>query len=168
MGEVKYREIPLSKGLSATVDADNYERFNDLKWFARFDATSGLYYAEAALSKNGKTVKISMSRMVLGLEKGDRRHADHIQPHLTLVNTRENLRIADLFESAQNRRSRAGKSGYRGVHPAPDAKNRFRAQLQSKNKVYFGPSRPSREEAYQDYCDMAKKHHGDFARPEAR
>ena len=40
-----YREIPLTQGQFATVDADNYEWLSQFKWSARWAKNTRSYYA---------------------------------------------------------------------------------------------------------------------------
>jgi hypothetical protein len=56
-----------------------------------------------------------LHRWLLGLERGDKRMADHINGN-RLDNRRSNLRVVTPSESSSNVRGRAS-SGFRGVYP---------------------------------------------------
>ena len=55
-----------------------------------------------------------MARTILGLERGDKRQADH-RNRITLDNTSLNLRIATRRQNQQNRGVQKNSSGYKGV-----------------------------------------------------
>jgi hypothetical protein len=94
----------------AVVDPDVYEWAAGLRWRIHRSNRNRLGYVRRSLADGD-----FLHRLVLGLEKGDRRRVDHIDGD-PLNNTRANLRIATNAENAQNRRSRAGaKSKHRGV-----------------------------------------------------
>jgi hypothetical protein len=57
---------------------------------------------------------ILMHRLILGLERGDRRQGDHRNGD-RLDNRRENLRIVTNAQNAQNQSSKGGASKHRGV-----------------------------------------------------
>lgn len=112
-----YREIPLTQGQVAIVDAADYDWLMQWNWNARWNSTAKSYYAvrNNKRDKQGRQSPVSMHREILGLQKGDKRQGDHAN-HDTLDNRRSNLRIATQIESSQNRGTRADNtSGYKGV-----------------------------------------------------
>lgn len=110
-----YREIPLTKGQVALVDAEDFEWLNQWKWSVRFDKSTGCFYAQRYAYSGGVKQNIIMARLILGLEKGDLRQADHVDTGNTLDNRRFNLRIATQSQNNANRRiGRNNTSGFKG------------------------------------------------------
>jgi hypothetical protein len=61
-----------------------------------------------------RTTSLRLSRLLMGLEWGDKREVDHIN-HNKLDNRRSNLEIVTRAENGQNRIDGTGASRYRGV-----------------------------------------------------
>lgn len=83
-------------------------------------------------NKYGETVY--MHRLIMGLNRGDKRCVDHINGNV-LDNRRSNLRICTRQQNAYNKRNKAlPKSGFRGVRKAG---TRWQALIfeQGKTKV---------------------------------
>jgi hypothetical protein len=73
-----------------------------------------------------------------------------------------NLRLATEGQNRINSpASRRGSTGYRGV---TRCRGKFRAQIKINGKLKTFPQRATAEEAYSDYCEAARVHHGAFAR----
>lgn len=106
------REIPLTKGQTAIVDAADYEWLNQWKWCATSNGRT--WYAVRWVSGGGrKRVAIFMHRVILGIEKG--LFVDHID-HDGLNNRRANLRPVTNSQNLANSRKQArNTSGYKGV-----------------------------------------------------
>lgn len=160
-----YREIPLTQGQVAIVDATDYEWLMRWKWTAHCDRTKNKsrFYAIRLTRIGGKQFRVGMHREILGLGHGDKRQSDHINLN-TLDNRRANLRIATSSENGCNRTRRSDNtSGFKGVYPC---KNRWYAQISIRgHQIYLG-SFKSPEDAYVAYCDAAARVHGEFARTE--
>lgn len=90
------------------VDDEDFGLLGDEPWCL---TNSG--YAIAARRSKGSRL---MHRVILGLEKGDKRVGDHINRD-KLDNRRSNLRILTPAQSNQNQKpaGRRGSSTYRGV-----------------------------------------------------
>ena len=101
------REIPLSRGCTALVDADDYERVAALKWHC----TDHGYAARGG----GGCAHAYMHRFILGI--ADKRCVDHISGN-KLDNRRQNLRIASPSLNGLNRHrlNKNSTSGIRGVY----------------------------------------------------
>jgi hypothetical protein len=108
-----YREIPLTKGQVALVDADDFVRISQHSWRAEWSYTNKTFYAVRRETVEGKRVRIPMAAEVLRI--GLPLVGDHIT-HITLDNRKSNLRVAT---DAQNRRNKrkytTNTSGYKGV-----------------------------------------------------
>ena len=97
--------IPLTRGLFAIVDADDYERLTAHKWNA--GANKGRYYAQR--KSNGKTIK--MHHEIIDVPPSFL--CDHIN-HNTLDNRKCNLRVCTSAQNARNRLPRQDcKSSYK-------------------------------------------------------
>jgi len=156
-----YREIPLTKGQIAIVDKEDYPWLIALKWHADENPTKGGYYAAATVRDvEGKPYKVYMHRLILGLNRGDKRYGDHKDPTKTLDNRRSNLRISTASQNQSNRSIQSNnRSGFKGVMPSR-TKGKWIAQLKSKHLGTF----PSPVLAYEAYCRAAHIECGEFAR----
>lgn len=103
------REIPLSRGFVAVVDAEDYERLAVFKWSALVNRGSLTVYA--VRHEGGRS--ILMHRFILGLQGGP--EVDHVDRD-GLNNRRGNLRLATHATNMLNRRRQKNNtSGFRGV-----------------------------------------------------
>lgn len=100
-----YREMPLTKGQIAIVDAEDFERLSQWKWSARNCGNGSEWYALRGSTRNGKHEEFYMHRQILGLVKGDGLEIDHINRN-GLDNRKENLRIVSRKDNCANRRKR--------------------------------------------------------------
>jgi hypothetical protein len=107
------KEIPLTQGKVAIVDAKNYEWLSKCKWYAIKHRDT--FYAATAIRLNNKHTNISMHRRILGLTRGDGGIIDH-KDRNGLHNWEDNLRIVGGSLNQYNRKVMVNnKSGYRGV-----------------------------------------------------
>jgi hypothetical protein len=82
----------------------------------------------------------------------------------TRDNRRENLRLADRFQNAQNQRRHSNNtSGYRGVSKVG---TRWQARIAAYGRRIHLGYHDTPEQAYSAYCEAARVHHGAFARLE--
>ena len=69
--EPSYREIQLTRGQVAIVDADMYDELSAWKWCA-LPRRSGGFYAYRGINKGMKsTLRVFMHRQIIGLEQSD-------------------------------------------------------------------------------------------------
>ena len=165
--ELSYREIPLTKGQVALVDAVHYDFLMQWSWTAAFRKTIGSFYAVRSTRVNGRTREILMHREILGLHHGDQRQGDHVF-HNTLdnrlmVDGKENLRIATRSQNQHNtRKQKNNTSGFKGV--SLHAKTGlYRACIGSAGKVITLGYRRTAEAAYLElYLPAATEKQGRF------
>jgi hypothetical protein len=98
------REIKLTRGFTAIVDDEDYDRVMSLKWHAS-EGKPGWNYAVSSCGKR-------MHRFLLNPDSDD--VIDHIN-HDTLDNRRSNLRVVSHSMNCQNRKKCTSASGYFGV-----------------------------------------------------
>jgi hypothetical protein len=115
--EIRY--IPLTHGLYAIVDAEDYEKLSKYKWAALFSQRGRLIYAARSVQtrENGKRKRrtILMHREIMNPPEG--MVVDHIN-HFGLNNRRCNLRNCTQAQNTHNCRPRTdGKSRFIGVFP---------------------------------------------------
>ncbi len=149
------------------VDDEDLELVSRYKWHLnkKVRKTSGdiLYYAETNIKReDGSRSSVRMHRLILGLDFGDKRIADHIN-YRTLDNRRCNLRICSPLESVRHRKKVAGTSSkYKGVHYNPKNKN-WVSQIQIKGKQRGLGSFKTQKEAAVQYDIAAFAEFGEFA-----
>jgi len=106
----KIRYIPLTRGLHAIVDAEDYEWLSQYKWQAHRTPSGGIYAVHG--TSRGQ---VFMHRMIMRPPEG--MVVDHINGN-GLDNRRCNLRICTPPENSRNRRKHVdGKSRFIGVSP---------------------------------------------------
>ena len=100
------KRIPLTQGQFAIVDDDDFQWLNQWKWYAVWVQSVHSFYAARNIRlPDGKRTTEYMARRILGLERGDKREADHIN-HVTRDNRRANLRIVTRNQNQHNRREK--------------------------------------------------------------
>lgn len=155
-----WREIPLTQGQVAVVDAADYEWLNQWKWYASWCKRMRGYYAKRDAYRHEK---VWMHRLILGLEIGDKLVADH-QNNNTLDNRRSNLRIATSAQNCANSRiKRNNRSGFKGVYFKTD-RAKWAAVICVGGRRKFLGCFTTPELAHAAYCNAAKTLCGEFAR----
>lgn len=157
--------IPLTRGLFALVDDEDFPLVSNLKWHLQpISRKLGGYYAINGRggSKPSSNGRIRMHRLILGAKPSQL--VDHINGD-GLDNRRCNLRIATTSENNANRTIPLGRTGFRGVDTYVLRDTRyFRAQLGRRPNLWRGPSRRSPIHAAFDYDTEAIRRFGQFAR----
>jgi hypothetical protein len=152
------KKIPLTQGQFALVDDEDYEELSKLKWYAAWSNSIGAFYAcrevRCEHTKNGYTHQY-MHRRILGLKRGDRLEADHLN-HNTLDNRRMNLTVAN---SRTNKHNLQKQSSYGpGV---TSSGNGFRCRIyHGGKKVGLGTYSTPEEarEVYTRICNLVILH----------
>ena len=108
------RKLPLQEGKYAIVDNEDFDYLNQWHWWDH-----GTYVVrDERYGKriNNKKYRFLIHRVILGLEKGNKKIVDHIN-HNPLDNRKCNLRVCTQVENQQNRGIyKNNTSGYKGVY----------------------------------------------------
>ena len=147
--------IPLSRGLSAIVDDEDYDLLNKRHWYAHRDRR--LWYAWTKIPlTDGRQLTATMHRILLSPSP------DTIVDHINrdgLDNRRANLRIASPSQNAANGPPRNGRR-YRGTVKQGI---KWRAEICVLYKHCRLGTFDTEEQAARAYDDAAKKFFGEFA-----
>ena len=151
-------DVPLSNGLHAAVDPEDFDRVMQHIWNARQAPDSDRWYVSAAIC--GKRVKLH--QFVMNAAPGEL--YDHVSRD-GLDNRKQNLRLATDSQNAMNRkRDRRNTSGFKGVSWNKDL-HRWQAVIGSGGrKVKRLGFYDTPEEAARAHDEKARKLFGPFAR----
>jgi hypothetical protein len=106
--------IPLSRGLSAIIDDEDFDRVNKLSWYAKPRSNNNGYYAVSDIYISGKKKTIKMHRFILKVD--DKKIITDHWDRNTLNNQKYNLRKPTYRQNCCNRTSKKGStSKYLGV-----------------------------------------------------
>lgn len=151
------KTIPLTQGLSATVDDQDYDRVKQYKWWTMRVGRNT--YGLRTLPGTGK--KELLHRFIL--QPDPKQLIDHIDGN-GLNCQRKNMRIATQRQNQQNQKLRSSNtSGYKGVCLAWDGIQwvaRIRDSFGKKTHLGLFPDAVSAAKAYDR---AARKYHGEFA-----
>ena len=151
------RKIKLSQGKHALVDDEDYDWLSQWNWTLLKHPKDRMY----AYRKIGNKTTL-MHRVILGAKKGQ--VCDHKNRN-GLDNRRDNLRFCSNQQNAFNSiaKRRNGKSSkFKGVHWC-NTRGHWIAKTRVGNKRIQACS-DNELEAARLWNEMAKKHHGEFAR----
>lgn len=151
------KEIPLTQGKVAIVDASDYDFLMQWAWMARLERHC--CYAVRRFSVDGKQCWARMHRVIMEAKTGTM--IDHINGN-GLDNRRDNLRLATTSQNTQNKKIGANNtSGYKGV----DHRSRkWRARIWLHGQEYHLGYFDSDIAAAHAYNKAAERLHGEFAR----
>lgn len=149
-------EIPLSRGLVAIIDDDDFDLVRGFKWHVLDNR--GYLYAFSGKKKDSKPVL--MHRLILGVEKN--RIVDHIDGN-GLNNQRSNLRECSSFENMQNRKlHKNSRSGFKNVwQEMVNGRLQWKATVKHNNKRHRKTFQTP-EDAYAWAVNKRMELHGEF------
>jgi hypothetical protein len=149
------KKIKLTRGQHALVDDEWCGYLNQFTWQARYDRTTGKYYAARQVNRKF----VYMHREILNLPDGF--HGDHINGN-TLDNQEKNLRPATSAQNAWNRdKYKNNTTGYKGV-TFDKGRGKFRAQIRANGRhIHLGWFDDPREAAL-TYDRAIPQYHGIF------
>jgi hypothetical protein len=155
------KEIPLTKGMVALVDDQDYERVMQYKWHADYCHNTRSFIAERSFrAADGKWTRQPMSRFIL--DAPPEILVDH-RNHNTLDNQRFNIRKCTHAQNQRNARKRCDNtSGYKGVSSRSHTK-KFRARIKVNGREIFLGYFYTKREAALAYNQAALRLHGEFA-----
>ena len=151
------KEIPLTRGLAATVDDEDFDRVSRYKWCAQVSDR------KTPVALRGKTADCPhryMHRFILDAKPGEL--VDHINGD-TLDNRRANLRLCSNAENLRNRgATRTNRSGFKGVSWSRVGEAWIAQITVNYECVHLGYFK-TKEDAAKAYDDAALRYHGEFA-----
>lgn len=152
------KEIPLTRGLFAIVDDEDFEEINKHKWFAqRYSKSSYLCYAARRESITFRL--ILMHRQIMKTPKG--MDCDHIN-HNTLDNQKSNLRNCTHKENLMNTKVHFdNKLGEKGI--TLTSSNTYQVRLYKDGKSIYNKKFKTLDEAKKARDKITEIHHGSFA-----
>lgn len=119
------KEIPLSRGMVALVDDEDYDYLSQYSWYAK-PSGGDTFYAYRSFGVYTKYRKFIMHREIMCPPDGY--VVDHIDRN-GLNNQRKNLRVCTHAENMHNRRRNTkNSSGYKGVCYAKEV-NKWLSQI---------------------------------------
>lgn len=160
------REISLTQGQVAQVADNDYERLLEVKWLARWNALTQLFYASRQVATGcSKMRHLYMHNAIWEWHHGpipDDLTVDHIDRN-TLNNQLSNFRLATFSQQMQNRGLfKNNKSGYRGVgwHKGCE---KWQARIRVDGKLIHLGYYDDKDDAARAYDAAARIHFGEFA-----
>lgn len=149
------KEIPLTRGLVALVDDEDYDLVKDISWSASSVKYGGRCYARRWVPGTGATQ--GMHALLTGYAL-----TDHINGN-GLDNRRANLREATHAENCRNRRKGSrNTSGFIGVSWHTQ-RGKWRAQIKVQGRTRSLGMFLDPEDAARAYDAAAREHFGEFA-----
>lgn len=157
---MRMKQIPLTRGMSALVDDEDYDELIKHKWHASSDSYN-IYACRTTYSEGHKHHNLLMHRVIMGDISGIM--YDHIDGN-GLNNQKLNLRIVTHTQNTRNRKNNSiGSSRYKGVYWGNQLQ-RWVAKIRgSKNQIYIGSFKVE-EEAARAYNKKAVELFGEYAR----
>lgn len=158
------KTLPLSQGLHAIVDDEDYSRVSCYKWSAvkRKEACgTPVYIAVRTTGSRGHQKSISLHRFILSAPVGY--DVDHKDRTRCLDCRRSNLRLATRSQNLANARKRlGGTSKYKGVTKKPTGKPWMSRIAKEGEQIYLGRF-DTEEAAARAYNSAAVELFGEFA-----
>lgn len=154
--------LPLSQGLSAIVDDEDYEELNKFKWYAKKHRNTFYVYRNSMKIEGYPKRKtgIKLHRVIMSAPK--ELQVDHKNGN-GLDNRKENLRLCTNIQNHQNRKATERTSKYKGVH-WHKATNKWQVQIRVACKRKHLGVFEDEILAAKEYDKEASAHFGEFAR----
>lgn len=154
---LKSRTYPGHHAIIDSRDADRVLRYH---WILR--KSDRTFYAFARVSRDGKIARLHLHKLVYGARDDvlvDHENGDGLDCR------RSNLRQATQLQNSRNRKNTpTERSPYKGVH-LPKGMKRWQAYIYIEYKRTHLGYFDTAEEAAHAYDDAARRHFGEFARP---
>lgn len=153
-------KVPLTRGLFAIIDDEDWPLVSKYKWWAHATATGIVAQRHLRTERVGAiTRRTSQNMEVLLMGRRSGFTIDHVNRN-PLDNRRENLRWATRSQNMANR-GMPNKSGFRGIRPKNRSSWQARIRFQGHN-VYLGTFK-TKQEAAEAFRAAARAVFGDFA-----
>ena len=150
--------IPLSRGLVALVDDNDYEMVRSMGPWSAFPRNRTFYARKTIYLGNGRGTSLYMHRVLTDWPRVDHINGDGLD------NRRSNLRSTSHAGNMRNARLRPDStSGYNGVSWHPKHRKWVAAIHVDHRRIYLG-SYIDPVEAARAYDEAATHHFGEFAR----
>ncbi len=158
------REIQTKNGYTIFVDDEDYDLVSKYSWKAKLNTRKTNRYAARRPEVKGKKQWQFMHRLIMGLEKSDKRQIDHIDGN-GLNNIRSNLRIVTNQQNSRNSKKYKSdtSSKYKGVHYGSVCK-KYKSSIKCSNIDYFLGRYTSELEAGAAYDIAAYILFGEYAK----
>jgi hypothetical protein len=154
------KTIPLTQGMVALVDDEDYADLAQFKWYARKSPKDHTYYAARNVKQAGRQITERMHRRILNAQVGQ--IVDH-ENHNGLDCQRHNIRICTQRQNNGNRRRNIHSSSrFKGVTWYGRYK-KWRAQIQNNGKEIHLGYFDDEEQAAHAYDKKAIELFGEFA-----
>lgn len=156
------KEITLTRGKVAIVDADLFESLGRFNW--RAEKRGPRWYAARTEQRDGYRTTVYMHAQIMGTPKG--METDHENGN-GLDNRRSNLRIATRVQNSQNQGMRPGNcTGMKGV-TFDKSRGKWLAQIRVGGRNRSLGRFDDRDAAAAAYDAASREHHGSFGRTNA-
>lgn len=161
-----YPVIPLSRGLFAIVDYDNFEKLSKFNYYSRSTDTyacrNETIKGNIYKSPNGKWSKSSQKSVFMHHDIFPDRESGMVIDHINgnrLDNRKCNLRIVPYHKNSSNRTKKNinNSSGYQNVI-FNKARNKFACRITIKGEHIFGGLFLTAEEANEKVLEIKREH----------
>lgn len=157
------KAIKISQGFVCVVDDEDYEKLKSFAWWVTNNKRSRTFYAGTSVGGRKNKENLFMHRLVLGLQKSDKRQVDH-KNSFGWDNRKSNLRVVTPRENSLNSRSHIdAKSKYKGVGWDESRKKWIVTIGIELNKNKFLGRFSDEDTAAFVYNEAAKEFYGEFA-----
>jgi len=155
------KEIKLPQDKICLVDDEDFELLSNKKWHILKGKNT--VYVQTHSKINGKDTKDYMHRIIMKLDKYDKRQVDHTDGN-GLNNQKSNLRICTSSQNTGNSKKQSNNtSGYKGVFYHKHSK-KYQVQIMKNGKLTACGYFKTKEEAALAYDKKAKELFGEFAK----